>query len=105
MTADWLNPLGSSAGSVLLFGDDGKLHVVAGRHCWNLGCVRYWRVTPPAVVLVPGISYKRKPCRLNSPMPAYNRLVFPPSSASESVTSRTAGMRTRMSGGVAEVGE
>jgi hypothetical protein len=56
----------------------------------ELGCVRDWQVTPPAAVLVPGISREPKPCLLGSPMPTSNRLVFPHSLTSESVTSRIA---------------
>jgi RNA-directed DNA polymerase len=43
-----------------------------------------------AAVLAPGISREPKPCLLGFPMPTSNRLVFPHSSTSESVTSRTA---------------
>jgi hypothetical protein len=35
----------------LLFGDNGKLHAVAGQHCWHWGCVREKRMIPLAAVL------------------------------------------------------
>ena len=54
------------------------------------GASANWRVTPPVAVLALGISREPKPCLLGFPMPTSNRLVFPHSLTSESVTSRTA---------------
>ena len=81
---------GFVCGFGLLRGGNGKLHAVAGLLCWNWGSVRGWRVIPPAAGSVPGTSHEPRPCLSGFPMPTSNRLVFPRSLTSHSVTSRTA---------------
>ena len=55
-----LDPLGPAATAVRLCGGSGKHRAVAGRHCWNWGCVRGWRAIPLAAVAAPGICAKAK---------------------------------------------
>jgi RNA-directed DNA polymerase len=51
-------------------------HAVAEQCCWNWGCLRGWRVIPPAAVAAPGISPGPRLFLWGFPMPTSNRSAF-----------------------------
>jgi hypothetical protein len=94
-------PAGSGCDSGRLCGGSGKHRAVAGRLCWNWGCVRGWQVIPLAVGLVPGTSRRPRPCPWGFPMHTSNRSAFLHCSRTVSVTNSNRRVRTRTHGGVA----
>ena len=87
-----------------LCGGSGKHRAVAGRLCWNWGCVRDWPAIRLAADAALGTSHGPRPSLLGFPMLTSNRSDFRRCSRSVSVTDSNRRVRTRTHGGVAGVG-